>query len=142
VFLRTGIVLSPKGGALKKQLPLFQLGLGGKFGRGDQWQSWISIDDEVSAITHLLTSNISGAVNLTAPAAVTNAEFARVLGTVLRRPAVMPVPSIGPKLLLGGELADALLFTGQRVIPRVLPGAGFQFAHPTLEIALRALLKW
>jgi uncharacterized protein (TIGR01777 family) len=141
VFLRTGIVLSPKGGALKKQLPLFQLGLGGKFGRGDQWQSWISIDDEVAAITHLLTSNISGAVNLTAPAAVTNAEFARVLGTVLRRPAVLPVPSIGPKLLLGGELADALLFTGQRIIPRVLSGAGFQFAHPTLEIALRALLK-
>lgn len=140
VFLRTGIVLSPKGGALKKQLPLFQLGLGGKFGRGDQWQSWISLDDEVAAITYLLTANVSGAVNLTAPAAVTNAEFARVLGTVLRRPAVLPVPSFGPKMLLGGELADALLFTGQRVIPRVLSGAGFQFAHPTLEIALRALL--
>ncbi|MFZ9707198.1 MAG: TIGR01777 family oxidoreductase, partial [Ilumatobacteraceae bacterium] len=141
VFLRTGIVLSPKGGALKKQLPLFQLGLGGKFGRGDQWQSWISIDDEVTAITYLLTANVSGAVNLTAPAAVTSAEFARVLGSVLRRPAVLPIPSFGPKLLLGGELADALLFTGQRVVPRVLSGAGFQFAHPTLEIALRALLK-
>ena len=141
VFLRTGIVLSPKGGALKKQLPLFQLGLGGKFGRGDQWQSWISIDDEVTAITYLLTANVSGAVNLTAPAAVTSAEFARVLGSVLRRPAVLPIPSFGPKLLLGGELANALLFTGQRVVPRVLSGAGFQFAHPTLEIALRALLK-
>jgi hypothetical protein len=141
VFLRTGIVLSPKGGALKKQLPLFQLGLGGKFGRGDQWQSWISIDDEVAAITYLLSAQISGAVNLTAPAAVTSAEFARVLGSVLRRPAVLPIPSFGPKLLLGGELADALLFTGQRVVPRVLSGAGFQFAHPTLEIALRALLK-
>lgn len=141
VFLRTGIVLSPKGGALKKQLPLFQLGLGGKFGRGDQWQSWISIDDEVAAITYLLNANVSGAVNLTAPAAVTSAEFARVLGSVLRRPAVLPIPSFGPKLLLGGELADALLFTGQRVVPRVLSGAGFQFAHPTLEIALRALLK-
>ena len=90
VFLRTGIVLSPKGGALKKQLPLFQLGLGGKFGRGDQWQSWISIDDEVAAITYLLNANVSGAVNLTAPAAVTSAEFARVLGSVLRRPAVLP----------------------------------------------------
>ena len=140
VFLRTGIVLSPKGGALKKQLPLFRAGLGGKFGRGDQWQSWISIDDEVAAIDHLLSANISGAVNLTAPAAVTNADFAKVLGNVLGRPALLPVPAIGPKLLLGGELADALLFTGQRVIPRVLSSGGYQFMHPTLEIALRALL--
>jgi uncharacterized protein (TIGR01777 family) len=140
VFLRTGIVLSPKGGALKKQLPLFRAGLGGKFGRGDQWQSWISIDDEVAAISHLLTSDVHGPVNLTAPAAVTNADFAVVLGKVLRRPALLPVPSFGPKLLLGGELADALLFTGQRVIPRALSSSGFQFAHPTLDVALRALL--
>jgi uncharacterized protein (TIGR01777 family) len=140
VFLRTGIVLSPKGGALKKQLPLFRAGLGGKFGRGDQWQSWISIDDEVAAIEHLLTDSVQGPVNLTAPAPVTNADFASVLGRVLRRPALLPVPSIGPKLLLGAELADALLFTGQRVIPRVLSSSGFQFTHPTLEIALRALL--
>ena len=140
VFLRTGIVLSPKGGALKKQLPLFRAGLGGKFGRGDQWQSWISIDDEVAAIEHLLTGSVQGPVNLTAPAPVTNADFASVLGRVLRRPALLPAPSIGPKLLLGAELADALLFTGQRVIPRVLSSSGFQFTHPTLEIALRALL--
>lgn len=77
VFLRTGIVLSPKGGALKKQLPLFRAGLGGKFGRGDQWQSWISIDDEVAAISHLLASDVHGPVNLTAPAAVTNATLRR-----------------------------------------------------------------
>lgn len=141
VFLRTGIVLSTKGGALKKQLPLFRAGLGGRFGRGDQWQSWISIDDEVKAITHLLGADVAGPVNLTAPAPVTSAEFARVLGTVLRRPAVFPVPSFGPKLLLGAELADALLFTGQRVIPRVLSASGFQFDHPTLDIALRALLS-
>lgn len=140
VFLRTGIVLSPKGGALKKQLPLFKAGLGGRFGRGDQWQSWISIDDEVAAIDHLLTANVQGPVNLTAPAPVTNMEFARVLGNVLRRPALFPVPAIGPKLLLGAELADALLFTGQRVLPRALSASGFQFAHPTLDIALRALL--
>lgn len=141
VFLRTGIVLSPEGGALKKQLPLFRLGLGGRFGRGNQWQSWISIDDEVRAIDHLLTSNVTGPVNLTAPAPVTNTEFARVLGNVLHRPAILPVPSIGPKLLLGGELADALLFTGQRVLPHALSHAGFQFEHPTLDIALRALLN-
>jgi uncharacterized protein (TIGR01777 family) len=140
VFLRTGIVLSPKGGALRKQLPLFKAGLGGRFGRGNQWQSWISIDDEVAAIDHLLTANVQGPVNLTAPAPVTNTEFARVLGNVLRRPALFPVPAIGPKLLLGAELADALLFTGQRVLPRALSASGFQFAHPTLDIALRALL--
>jgi len=141
VFLRTGIVLSPKGGALAKQLPLFRAGLGGKFGRGNQWQSWISIDDEVAAIEYLLTANLHGAVNLTAPAPVTNVHFAAVMGKVLRRPAVLAVPSIGPKLLLGSELANALLFTGQRVIPAALSDAGFEFSHPTLEIALRALLQ-
>ncbi len=141
VFLRTGIVLSTKGGALKKQLPLFRAGLGGRFGRGNQWQSWISIDDEVSAIEHLLTSSLQGAVNLTAPAPITNADFAAVMGKVLRRPALLAVPSIGPKLLLGGELADALLFTGQRVIPTALSADSFEFVHPTLEIALRALLS-
>jgi uncharacterized protein (TIGR01777 family) len=141
VFIRTGIVLSPDGGALKKQLPLFKLGLGGKFGNGKQWQSWISITDEVNAIVHLLTSSLSGPVNLTAPAPVTNSEFTRVLSKVVSRPAILPIPSFGPKLLLGGELADALLFTGQRVTPNALLADGFVFSHPTLDTALRALLK-
>lgn len=141
VFLRTGIVLSPEGGALKKQLPLFKLGLGGKFGNGRQWQSWISITDEVNAIVHLLTSSLSGPVNLTAPEPVTNAEFTKTLASVVSRPALVPIPSFGPKLLLGGELADALLFTGQRVIPAALTRDGFVFAHQTLDVALRALLK-
>ena len=141
VLLRTGIVLSPKGGALKKQLPLFKLGLGGKFGNGKQWQSWISITDEVNAIIHLLTSSVSGPVNLTAPQPVTNSDFTRTLASVVSRPAIVPIPSFGPKLLLGGELANALLFTGQRVVPSVLSNDGFQFAHPTLESALRALLN-
>ena len=141
VFLRTGIVLSPKGGALKKQLPLFKLGLGGKFGNGKQWQSWISIDDEVNAIIHLLTSQLSGPVNLTAPTPVTNKEFTHILGKVLKRPAFQTIPSFGPKLLLGGELADALLFTGQRVIPTALQHDGFVFSHPTLDVALRSLLN-
>ena len=101
VHLRTGIVLSAKGGALKKQLPLFKLGLGGRFGNGHQWQSWISIDDEVGAIVHLLSSEICGAVNLTAPNPVTNIEFTATLAKVLHRPAVLPVPTFGPKLLLG-----------------------------------------
>ncbi len=141
VLLRTGIVLTTKGGALKKQLPLFQLGLGGKFGNGKQWQSWISIDDEVGAIEHLLTANVSGAVNLTAPNPVTNAEFTSTLARVVKRPAFLPIPPFAPKAILGGELADALLFTGQRVIPAALNASGYQFEHPTLEVALRALLK-
>jgi uncharacterized protein (TIGR01777 family) len=141
VLLRTGIVLSSKGGALKKQLPLFKLGLGGRFGNGKQWQSWISITDEVNAIIHLLSSTLSGPVNLTAPTPVTNAEFTSTLASVVSRPALIPIPSFGPKLLLGGELANALLFTGQRVTPNALLSDGFTFAHPTLETALRDLLK-
>lgn len=141
VYLRTGIVLSTQGGALKKQLPLFKLGLGGRFGNGKQWQSWISITDEVNAIIHLLTSSISGPVNLTAPEPVTNKDFTSTLASVVSRPAIVPIPSFGPKLLLGGELANALLFTGQRVIPSALTRDGFVFAHQTLDAALRALLK-
>ncbi|MEM1334628.1 MAG: TIGR01777 family oxidoreductase [Actinomycetota bacterium] len=140
VFLRTGIVLSADGGALKKQLPLFKLGLGGKFGDGGQWQSWISIDDEVSAIIHLLDSDVVGPVNLTAPNPVTNAEFVDTLGSVLKRPTFLPIPKFGPKLVLGGELAENLLFTGQRVLPSALEADGYEFHHPTLESALRHLL--
>ena len=141
VFLRTGIVLTPKGGALKKLLPLFKLGVGGKFGNGRQWQSWISLDDEIGAIEHLLSTKVSGAVNLTAPNPVTNAEFTKVLASVLKRPAVVPVPTFAPKILLGGELADALLFTGQRVIPAALNASVYMFKHTTLESALRSLLS-
>ncbi len=141
VHLRTGIVLSAKGGALKKQLPLFKFGLGGKMGSGKQWQSWISIDDEVAAISHLLTADTSGAVNLTAPNPVTNAEFTDILGDVLHRPTFLPIPKFGPKLLLGGELANNLLFSGQKVHPGVLAAdAAFTYRHPDLATALRALL--
>ena len=141
VYLRTGIVLSAKGGALKKQLPLFKLGLGGKMGSGEQWQSWIHIDDEVGAIVHLLNGELEGPVNLTAPNPVTNATFTDTLGKVLGRPTFLPIPKFGPKLLLGGELADNLLFSGQKVLPTVLEGDGFSFVHPTLDGALRDLLK-
>ena len=141
VFLRTGIVLSTEGGALKKQLPVFKAGIGNKMGNGSQWQSWISIDDEVRAIIHLLGSSVSGPVNLTAPEPVTNAEFTRALGRALRRPTILPIPAFGPKLLLGGEMANALLFTGQRVMPTVLERDGFRFEHRTIDDALRALLK-
>jgi len=138
--VRTGIVLSGKGGALKKQLPLFKVGAGGKLGSGRQWQSWISIVDEVGAIVHLLTADVRGAVNLTAPNPVRNAEFTKTLAGVLGRPSFLPIPSFGPKLLLGSELADNLLFAGQRVSPKVLESTDYAFQHPTLEVALRAVL--
>ncbi len=140
VHLRSGVVLSAAGGALRKLLPLFKLGIGGRFGNGRQWVSWISIDDELGAIEHLLTSEVHGPANLTAPEPVTNAELARTLGRVLHRPAVIPVPKFGPSLVAGGEAAEALLYAGRRVLPRVLLADGYNFAHPDLETALRAVL--
>lgn len=139
-FIRTGIVLSAHGGALKRTLPLFKAFVGGRLGSGRQWWSWISIDDEVAAIRWLLDHDVAGPVNLTAPEPVTNAEFTKTLGHVLGRPTVLPVPAFGPKLLLGGELADQLLFASQRVLPTVLEDRGFPFAHRDLETALRAVL--
>ena len=139
-FLRTGIVLSPDGGALGKMLPIFKLGAGGKMGNGKQWWSWISIDDEIGMIEWLLANDVSGPVNLVAPGATTNAEFTDVLGDVMRRPTFLPVPKFGPKLLLGGELANELLFTSTRVEPGVAASAGYQFKHPDLDGALRAAL--
>jgi uncharacterized protein (TIGR01777 family) len=138
--LRTGIVLTRKGGALKKMLPLFRVGLGGRFGKGNQWQSWISLADEVGAISHLLSAQVRGPVNLTAPTPVTGAEFAHELGRALHRPSLLPVPAFAPRLLLGSELADSLLFTGQKVMPRALQRAGYDFRHPRLPAALHAAL--
>ncbi len=140
VQIRTGIVLSRDGGALSKMLPLFKLALGGRFGNGRQWMSWITIGDQIAAIEHLLTSSITGPVNLTAPAPVRNADFAKALGRVLHRPAVLPVPGFGPKLLLGSELAKALLLDGQRVRSSRLASDGFRFADPEIEPALRSAL--
>ena len=140
-FLRTGIVLTPRGGALAKMLPLFRFGLGGRMGSGRQWWSWISMADEISAIRWLLDHDISGPVNATAPEPATNQTFTKTLGEVLHRPTIAPVPSFGPKLLLGPELADALLFTSARVVPNALTASGFTFANPTLEGALRDVLN-
>lgn len=140
VLIRTGVVQSGSGGALKKQLLLFKLGAGGRFGSGRQWQSWIAIDDEVEAIVHLLAADVSGPVNLTAPNPVTNADFAKALGTVLHRPAILPTPLVGPKLLFGSELVQALLLSSQRVAPDALLASGYEFRYPTLEPALRHVL--
>ena len=138
--IRTGIVLSDQGGVLKKLAPLYRFRLGGNVGSGNQWVSWIHIDDEVGAIVHLLTSQVSGPVNLTAPNPVTYSELNTTIGDVMKRPSSLPIPNLGPKLLLGAELADSLLFTGQRVLPAALQADGYEFAHPTLEGALRDIL--
>lgn len=138
--VRTGVVLTPDGGALAKMLPLFKFGLGGRFGDGRQWWSWISLTDEVRAIVHAVTTDVDGAFNLTAPNPVTNREFTDVLGDVLGRPTFLPVPAFGPKLVVGSDLAQALLFDSARVIPAALADRGFEFEHPGLEAALRAEL--
>jgi uncharacterized protein len=137
VHLRTAVVLSRHGGALARQLPLFRAGLGGRLGSGDQWFSWISARDEVGAILHVIgDGSLSGAVNASAPAPVTNRDFTRVLGHVLHRPAVLGVPPVALRIALGRQLADELLLGSLRVLPARLLGAGYRFRDPGLEGAL------
>ncbi len=137
---RTGLVLATNGGALEKLLRVFRLGLGGRFGRGTQWWSWITLDDEVTALVWLLEHDYVGPVNLTAPGPVTNKDFTKALGVALSRPAFLPVPRFAPSIVLGSELARSLLFTSARVCPAVLEAEGFVFADPQLEGALNRLL--
>ena len=143
VLARTGIVLSKRGGALPKMLPLFRFGLGGPFGSGSQWMSWITLADEVAALRFLLdggADGVDGPVNLTAPQPVTNKDFAKALGRAMHRPALLPVPKFGPKLMLGGQMADEMLFFSQRIRPAALEGAGHDFLHPDLDAGLAAVL--
>jgi uncharacterized protein (TIGR01777 family) len=141
VLLRTGIVQAADGGSLKAQLPLFRLGAGSRIGRGRQWVSWISIDDEVGAIVHALdTDAVTGPVNLVAPNPVTNAEYTTTLGSVLHRPAVLAAPTPAVKLALGPEMASELLLASQRVSPTVLESTGYRFRHAHLSEALAATL--
>jgi uncharacterized protein (TIGR01777 family) len=136
-LIRTGIVLGP-GGALAKMLPPFRLGLGGPVAEGQQWMSWIHLDDQLEVICMLLTHDqFSGAYNLTAPEAVTNATFSRQLAAMLSRPAWFRVPAFVLKLILG-EGSD-LLVKGQRVYPQRLLDAGYQFAYPKLKDALQQI---
>lgn len=139
VHLRTGIVLSPTGGAMGKTLPLFKLGLGGRIGRGTEWWPWITLDDEIRAVLFLLDHDVAGPVNLVAPNPVRNRDYTAALGRALHRPAVLPVPRFAPSLLLGRELTDALLGQSQRVQPERLLQAGFQFDDPEIDPALRRL---
>ena len=138
VRLRTGVVLTPAGGALAKLLPAFKAGLGGRLGSGKMWMSWISLDDVVGAIYHaVLDRRCEGAVNLVAPQPVTNAEFTRTLARVLRRPAVLPVPTFALHAVFG-EMADETVLASTRATPGKLQDAYYSFRHEKLEDALRA----
>jgi uncharacterized protein len=141
VQLRTGIVLSAKGGALGQMLTPFKLGLGGQLGNGRQWMSWIDIQDMVGGIHHILkTDLLHGPVNMVAPRPVANAEFTKTLASVLSRPAIFPVPEFAVKLLFG-EMGEALLLGSQRVEPTQLVGSGYPFRFSTLRASLENLLK-
>lgn len=140
VFLRIGVILASQGGALKKMLPPFKMGVGGNMGDGKQYWSWVSLDDVIGIIQHALaTPALSGPVNTVAPQALTNREFTRILGQVLKRPTVFPMPAFAARLALG-EMADALLLSSARVEPKRLLSSGYAFRHPDLTIALRELL--
>ena len=146
---RTGVVLSGAGGALGRLLaPLgprwlspYRWGLGGWLGDGAQVWSWISLDDQVRAIVHLLGSDLAGPVNLTSPEPVPNKRFMKAAGKALGRPVWLPIPRLVPRLVLGRDLADVLLFDSTAVYPQRLQGDGFRFLHPQLEEAMAAALR-
>ena len=141
VNLRFGIVLSVAGGALKKMLPPFRLGAGGNMGNGRQWMSWVDLQDVTAAILHILrTEALHGAVNMTAPNPVTNAEFTKTLAAVLSRPAVFPMPAFAARLLFG-QMADELLLASQRVEPAKLLARGYAFQQPELRRSLQSILE-
>jgi len=137
VYPRLGLVMHPDGGVLAKLLPLFNLGGGGKIGRGDQWMSWIGMHDLLRALVFLMeTDAITGPVNVTAPNPATNAQFSHTLGEVLHRPALATVPEFAVKLMFG-EMGEETLLSGQRVLPQRLLDSRFQFDYPELAGALR-----
>ena len=140
VFIRSGVVLSKEAGALQKMLLPFKLGLGGRVGSGEQYMSWISLEDEVRAIDFILNNaDINGPVNLTSPNAVTNTEFTQTLARCLNRPSLLPMPEFIIKLLFG-EMGELLLLGGANVMPTALLNKGFQFKHADLAQAFNAAL--
>ncbi|HET9770531.1 MAG TPA: TIGR01777 family oxidoreductase [Acidimicrobiia bacterium] len=139
--IRTGIVLSGRGGVLPRMITPFKFGVGGKLGSGRQWMSWISLEDEVAAIVHLLgDESLSGPFNLTAPNPVTNADMTRAIGAALHRPTLIPAPAFALKAALGPEMASELLLVSQRALPTRLLDSGFTFAHAELAVGLQAAL--
>jgi uncharacterized protein (TIGR01777 family) len=138
--IRTGVVLSPKGGALAAMLPPFRMGLGGRTGSGQQWLSWIDVRDMVGAIHHILKNDlIQGPVNMVAPKPVRNAEFARTLASVLSRPAIFPLPAFAVKLVFG-EMGENLLLGSQKVEASKLISTGYPFRYRELKTSLESLL--
>ena len=151
VFLRFGVVLSARGGALAKMLPAFRLGIAGRIGDGRQYMPWLALDDAVGIVRHALFAGapgsgapaagaLAGPVNAVAPEQVTNLEFTRALGRVLRRPTLLPLPAFAARLALG-DVADELLLASLRVVPERLLAAGYVFRRPALEPALRGILS-
>jgi len=141
VLSRFGIILSREGGALAKMLLPFKLGAGGRLGSGQQWMSWVTLEDVVGILRMAIDkAAVRGAVNVVAPQPVKNAEFTKVLAKALHRPALFPAPAFALRLALG-EMADALLLSSQRVLPQRLEQAGFRFAHADLTTALGAVLS-
>lgn len=140
VTMRSGLVLSPNGGALAKMLPPFRLGVGGRLGNGRQWMSWIALDDLVRGVVWLIDHpEVTGPVNMTSPNPVTNVEFTKALGHAIGRPTIVPVPRVALELLFG-EMADETLLASQRALPNVLIKSGFTFDSPTIDQALRKIL--
>lgn len=141
VNTRFGIILDKDGGALAKMLTPFRMGIGGRIGDGKQWMSWIALEDVIGALQFVLKNeSLNQPVNFVAPNPVTNAEFTKTLGNVLSRPTVFPIPEFGVRLAFG-EMADALLLSSQRVEPRSLKQAEYEFRYSDLESALRAILR-
>jgi hypothetical protein len=141
VHIRTGIVLSSKGGALAKLLTPFKLGIGGRAGSGHQWMSWIDLQDMVGAIHHILRSDLMhGPVNMVAPKPVTNAEFTKTLASVLSRPAIFPLPAFAVKVAFG-EMGESVLLGSQRVEPNKLVTSGYPFRFKTLRDSLASILR-
>jgi uncharacterized protein (TIGR01777 family) len=141
VFLRFGVVLSARGGALAKMLPVFRLGIAGRIGGGRQFMPWLALDDAVGIVRHaILAEALAGPVNAVAPEQVTNAGFTRTLGRVLRRPTLIPLPAFAARLALG-DVADEMLLASLRVVPERLAAGGCLFRHPSLEPALESILS-
>ena len=141
VQIRTGVVLSPKGGALGKMLTPFKMGVGGRIGDGRQWMSWIDVQDMVGAIHHILKADLlHGPVNMVAPGPVTNAEFTKTLASVLSRPAIFPMPAFAVKLAFG-EMGETVLLGSQRVEPKQLVMSGYPFRFNSLRASLENVLK-
>jgi uncharacterized protein (TIGR01777 family) len=140
VQLRFSVILTARGGALPRLLTLFRLGLGGQIGNGRQWMSWVSLEDVIAAIEFAIAEpHLSGAFNTTSPHPVTNAEFTRILGRILRRPTLLRVPSLALRSALG-EMAQETLLASTRAIPERLHAAGFQFTHERLEQTISEMI--